>query len=168
MSLIGRLLQALAILVLAVVVVLLVYDPRLRELAVQDLSLLTQVTKSSDSSTSSSQPEKTKPGPTGEKGASSDQSSPVTTESGYTISRRCALWSAEGLDLYYSPIEPTTICVQPPGSDVQPGTQAVPGDNTQIPPNCAFAPDGRVYCLAEGQLSADTLQGLYERGQLAP
>jgi hypothetical protein len=93
------------------------------------------------------------------------ENSPTTTASGYTIAPRCALWSVEGLDLYYSPADPATICAQPPGSRVQAGSRATPG-TTKLSDNCATAPDGTVYCRVEGQLSADTLEAFYNRGEL--
>ena len=93
------------------------------------------------------------------------EDSPTVTQSGYTIFPRCALWSAEGLDLYYSPADPQTICVQPPGSSVQSGPPPTIR-TTQLPPNCAVGPDSAVYCLAGGQLAPDTLALFYNRGEL--
>ncbi len=157
MRVVTRLLQILAICVLALGAFLLAIDPRLRDLAVQDLSLLIGGEKlgegRSPADQGSSQSSKAGGG------------SPTITESGYTIAPGCALWSVEGLDLYYSPADPATVCVQPPGSPIEAGSSATPGA-TQLPPNCAVAPDLVVYCLVGGQLSADTLRALYDWGEL--
>ncbi len=166
MRMITGLLQYLAVAVLAVGAFLLVIDPRLLDLVEQDLFQLTQGTLPGGKS-ATSQPGKGGSNPTGEEGNSPDKNSPVTTESGYTISRRCVLWSVEGFDLYYSPVNPAAVCVQPPGSGTPAGSPFIPG-TTQMPPNCATAPDGKIYCLAGGELVPDTLAGLYERGELAP
>lgn len=166
MKVIIGLLQILCIAGLAVSAFLLATDPRLLNLVEQDLSQVIQGTLPGGKSTSS-QPGKSGSGPTEGEGNSSDKSAPVTTESGYTISRRCALWSVEGFDLYYSPVEPATLCAQPPGSGTKAGSLFAPG-STPISENCAFAPDGKIYCLAGGTLSTDTLGGLYARGELAP
>jgi hypothetical protein len=165
MRIITGLLQFLAVAVLAVGAFLLVIDPRLLDLVEQDLSQLTQGTLPGGKSTTS-QPGKGGSNPTGEEGNSSDKNS-ITTENGYTISRRCVLWSVEGLDLYYSPVNPAAVCVQPPGSGTLAGSPFVPGI-TQMPASCAAAPDGKIYCLAGGELTPDTLAGLYGRGELAP
>ena len=163
MRMITGLLQFLAVAVLAVGVFLLAIDPRLQDLVEQDLSQLTQGSLPGGKSSTS----KGGSNPTGGEGSPSDKNAPVTTENGYTISRRCVLWSVEGLDLYYSPVNPLAVCVQPPGSGTQAGSPFVPG-NTQMPANCATAPDGKIYCLAGGQLSPDTLASLYGQGKLAP
>ena len=93
------------------------------------------------------------------------ENSPTVTQAGYTIFPRCALYPVEGLELYYSPANPTAICVQPPDIPVQ--TTNVPTiRDTQLPPNCAVAPDSAVYCVIGGQLSADTLRALYNQGLL--
>lgn len=84
----------------------------------------------------------------------------LVTEGGYTVSPRCALWSVEGFDLYYSPTDTASVCVQPPDSPV------LPGSSSPVPPNCAVAPDSVVYCLIGGQLTADTLAAFYYRGEL--
>lgn len=157
MRIIVSLLQVLAIVVLVLATFLLVIDPRLRSLAIEDLSLLIPGAQSpkgeSTTTQGSSRPDKAGQGP------------PTVTESGYTIASGCALWSVEGFDLYYSPADPTTICVQPPGSPTQTGSPPTSG-TAQVPPNCAVAPDGVVYCLVGGQLTPDTLRVFYERGEL--
>ncbi|MBV9454892.1 MAG: hypothetical protein JOZ19_12370 [Rubrobacter sp.] len=90
---------------------------------------------------------------------------PTVTPSGYVIAPGCALWEVEGyFDLFYYPLRPTTICVQPPGSP-QAGTQ-VTSDQAPLPPNCAVSPDGVVYCIVGGILTPDTLRVFYERGEL--
>lgn len=93
------------------------------------------------------------------------ESSPTVTQSGYTIVPRCALWTAEGLDLYFSPVDPETICVEPPGSTVQAGPPLTLR-TAQLPPNCAVGPDSAVYCLTGGQLTPNTLRAFYDRGEL--
>ena len=167
MRIITGLLQVLAIVVLAIGAFLFVIDPRLLDLVEQDLSQLTQGTLPGGKS-AASQPVKDGSNPTGEGESNpSDKNSSITTENGYTISRRCVLWSVEGLDLYYSPVNPAAVCAQPPGSDTPAGSPFVPG-NMQMPANCAAAPDGKIYCLAGGELTPDILAGLYGRGELAP
>jgi hypothetical protein len=98
-------------------------------------------------------------------GTTPEESSPIVTQAGYIVAPRCALWSVEALDLYYSPADPSAICVQPPDSPVRNGSQPTPR-SAQMPLNCAVAPDSAVYCLVGGQLTADTLKTLYERGEL--
>lgn len=90
---------------------------------------------------------------------------PTVTPSGYVIAPGCALWEVEGyFDLFYYPLRPTTICVQPPGSP-QAGKQ-VTADQASLPTNCAVSPDGVVYCIVGGVLTPDTLRVFYERGEL--
>ncbi len=98
-------------------------------------------------------------------GTTPEESSPIVTQAGYIVAPRCALWSVEALDLYYSPADPSVICVQPPESPVRDGSQPTPR-SAQMPLNCAVAPDSAVYCLLGGQLTADTLKTFYERGEL--
>jgi len=156
MRTITNLLQALAVVVLVLATLLMVFDPRLRSLVVQDLSLLNPWTKSSEEGGSTTQGSS--------QSGKAKQGSPTVTETGYTIAPGCALWSVEGLDLYYSPSDPETICVQAPGNPVQAGTRLPSG--VEMPPNCDIAPDSVVYCIADGQLTADTLRAFYDRGEL--
>jgi len=98
-------------------------------------------------------------------GTTPRESSPIVTSDGYVVATRCALWSVEGFDLYYSPADPSTVCVQPPDSTVRaeaPHTSR----SAQMPLNCAVAPDSAVYCLIGGQLTRDTLKAFYDRGEL--
>ena len=157
MRIIIVLLQTLAVVVLVLGALLLVVDPRLRDLAVEDLSLLVPGTKSSEGKKSTSTKETPQPG-------KAEQGPPTITPSGYSIASGCALLSAEGLNLYYNPVDPPSICAQPPGSSVQPGTR--PSGAAQLPPNCAISPDSVTYCVVDGQLSADALQAFYDRGEL--
>ncbi|MBV9454393.1 MAG: hypothetical protein JOZ19_09785 [Rubrobacter sp.] len=159
MRIIVVLLQTLAVVVLVLGALLLLVDPRLRDLAVEDLSLLVPGTKSSSDEGKKSTP--TKETPQQDK---AEQGPPTITPSGYSIASGCALWTAEGLNLYYNPVDPTSICALPPGSSIQPGTQA--SGAVQLPPNCAISPDSVTYCVVDGQLSADTLQAFYNRGEL--
>lgn len=163
MRVITGLLQGLVVIAVALGVFLLVADPRLRDLAWEDLSALVpggaQASSESKATTTASNPG----GAT--KNSPKSESSPTVTDTGYTIASSCALWPVEGLNLYYSPADPTSICVQPPGSPTPAGDPPAPG-TAQIPPNCATAPDGTNYCLAGGELTADTLEAFYERGEL--
>jgi hypothetical protein len=102
--------------------------------------------------------------PSGSSPATSKEPPPIVTAGGYTVGARCALWSVGGFDLYYYPIDPAAVCVQPPGSSVQAGTR--PASTAEIPPNCAVAPDAVVYCIIGGRLSAETLRLFYNRGEL--
>ena len=160
MRLVTGLLRALVVAALALGVFLLATDPQLRSLAGEDLSSLISGTESSrgGSTTTASNPSSASKAPKSE-------SSPTVTASGYTIAPRCALWTVEGLDLYYSPADPATICVQPPDSPIQSGSTPASGA-AQLPPNCALAPDGVVYCVADKLLSPDTLGVFYGRGEL--
>ncbi len=103
-------------------------------------------------------------------GTAPREGSPTITRSGYVIAPRCALWSVEGLELYYSPADPSSICVQPPGSNLvrtgYPSTSSSGRQEEEMPLNCAVAPDSAVYCLVGEWLSADTLKGFYDRGEL--
>src|SRR4051794_2503376 len=116
MRIIINLLQVLAIVVLVLAIWLLVMDPRLRSLVVEDLSLLNPWPKSSEGAAG---------GPPTAQGTSQSgkakQGSPTVTASGYTIAPGCALWPVEGVNLYYSPAEPANICTQAPGSPIQAG-----------------------------------------------
>lgn len=158
MRLIVNLLQGLAIVVLVLAILLLAIDPRLRSLVVEDLSLLNPLAKSSEGTG----------GTTTAQGSSqsgkSKQGSPTVTESGYTIASGCALWPVEGLGLYYSPADTATICVQAPGSPIQAGSPLPSG--AKMPPNCDVAPDSVVYCVVDGELSAETLNAFFDRGEL--
>jgi hypothetical protein len=156
MRIIINLLQALAIVVLLLAVVLLVMDSRLRSLVVEDLSLVIPWAKSSEG-------EATPPQGSSQSGKT-EQGSPTITESGYTIASGCALWPVEGLGLYYSPSDPATVCVQAPGSPIRAGYPLPSG--AEMPLNCDVAPDSVVYCVVDGQLSADTLTAFYDRGEL--
>jgi hypothetical protein len=157
MRIIAVLLQTLAVVVLVLGALLLAVDPRLRDLVVEDLSLLVPGTKSSEGKKSTSTKDTTQQG-------KAERGPPTITPSGYSIAPGCAAWSPEGLNLYYNPIDPTSICATPPGSSVQPGTR--PSGAAQLPPNCAISPDSVTYCVVDGQLSADTLQAFYDRGEL--
>ncbi len=156
MKILTNLLQVLAIVALLLAAVLLVIDPRLRSLVVEDLSLVNPWAKSSEGEATtaqgSSQSDKAK------------QGSPTVTESDYTIASGCALWPVEGIGLYYSPSDPATVCVQGPGGPIQAG-HPLPSE-AEMPLNCDVAPDSVVYCVVDGQLSADTLTALYNRGEL--
>ena len=159
MRVIAVLLQVLAVVALTVGALLLVIDPRLLNLVEEDLSVVAHGIKSSD--------EGGAPSPKPDKPSQPDKAttgSPTVTAGGYSIAPDCALWSVEGLDLYYSPVRPTSVCVQPPGSPVQLGSQS--SGIARIPPNCAIAPDSVTYCVVDGQLAADTLQAFYSRGEL--
>ncbi len=109
-------------------------------------------------------PDSQEEGPSRSSPAASEEPPPIVTAGGYTVGARCALWSVGGFDLYYYPIDPAAVCVQPPGSSVQAGTR--PTSAAEIPPNCAVAPDAVVYCTIGGQLSAETLRLFYNRGEL--
>jgi hypothetical protein len=158
MSIVTKLLQFIAIVVLVLAMFLLVIDPRLRSLVVEDLSLLTPWAKSSEGETTT--PSTTTQG-SSKSGKAKDSK---VTENGYSISPECALWPVEGSDLYYSPVDPSIICVQAPDSPVQAGSPLPPG--AEMPPNCDVAPDSVVYCVPGGQLTADTLKAFYDRGEL--
>jgi hypothetical protein len=161
MSIVTKLLQYLAIVVLVLAILLLVIDPRLRSLVVEDLSLLTPWAKSSEGGTT---PPTTTTTTQGSSQPGKAKGSPKVTENGYTIAPECALWPVEGSDLYYSPVDPSIVCVQAPDSPVKAGASLPPG--TEMPPNCDVAPDSVVYCLTGGQLTADTLKAFYDRGEL--
>ena len=163
MRIISGLLQAIAIAVLVLGILLLVIDPRLRSLVKEDLSLLVPWAKSSEEGGATTSQQASQSQPASQPGKAK-QEPPTVTANGYTIAPGCALWSVEGLDLYYSPADPATICVQPPDSPVQAGPSIASG--AQTPPNCAVAPDSVVYCLTEGQLSADTLAAFFNQGEL--
>jgi hypothetical protein len=156
MRIVANLLQALAVVVLLLAAVLLVMDPRLRSLVVEDLSFVISWSRSSEGEATTT------------KGSSqsgrTEQGSPTITESGYTIASGCALWPVEGLGLYYSPSDPATVCVQAPGSPIRAGNPLPAG--AEMPLNCDVAPDSVVYCVVDGQLSADTLVAFYNRGEL--
>jgi hypothetical protein len=157
MRIASYLLQFLAIVVLVLAILLLVVDPRLRGLVVEDLSLFTPWAKSSEGEATTTQTQGSS-----QPGKAKDSSK--VTENGYSISPECALWPVEGTDLYYSPADPATICVQAPNSPVQAGSSLSPGE--EMPPNCDVAPDSTVYCLPGEQLTADTLRAFYDRGEL--
>ena len=159
MSILTKLLQFIAIIVLVLAMFLLVIDPRLRSLVVEDLSLLTPWAKSSEGETTTT-PSTTTQG-SSKPGKAKDSK---VTENGYRISPECALWPVEGLNLYYSPVDPSILCVQAPDSNVQAGSPLPSG--AEMPPNCDVAPDSVVYCLPEGQLTSDTLKAFYDRGEL--
>jgi hypothetical protein len=152
MRVIRGVLTAIVFVVLAMGVYLLVIDPRLRSLVEEDLSAMIPKTESP----------KAGGGPTT---APNEGRRSVVAANGSTISSECALWTVEGVDLYYSPADPATICVQTPGSSVQAGSRYSP-ETMQLPPNCSVAPDSVVYCRAEGELGADTLQAFYNSGEL--
>ena len=160
MRIIVVLLQTLAVVVLVLGALLLLVDPRLRDLAVEDLSLLVPGTQASEGKKSTP----TTPTQETPQQDKAEQGPPTITPSGYSIASGCALWTAEGLNLYYNPIDPTSMCAQPPGSSIQPGTR--PSAAAQLPPNCAISPDSVTYCVVDGELSADTLQAFYNRGEL--
>jgi hypothetical protein len=153
-----NLLQALAVVVLVLATLLMVFDPRLRDLIVEDLSLLNPWAKSSEGGVATS----TAQGSSGS--GRTKEGSPSVTEDGYTIAPGCALWSVEGLDLYYSPSDPGIICVQAPGSPIHAGSPLPSG--AKMPPNCDIAPDLVVYCVVREQLTADILRAFYDRGEL--
>ena len=158
MRTVANLLQALAVVVLVLATLLMVFEPRLRDLVVEDLSLLNPWAKSSQGGVAT-------PNGQGSSGSGkAKEGSPTVTESGYTIAPGCALWSVEGLDLYYSPSNPGIICVQTPGSPIQAGSPLPSG--AEMPPNCDVAPDSVVYCVVGEQLTADTLRAFYDRGEL--
>jgi hypothetical protein len=159
MRIIINLLQALAIVVVVLAMWLLVTDPRLRSLVVEDLSVLNPWAKSSEGAAGG-----TTTGQGSSQSGKAKQGSPTVTASGYTIAPGCALWPVEGLNLYYSPAEPANICAQAPGSPIQAGSPLPSG--AEMPPNCDVAPDSVVYCVVDGQLSADTLQAFFDRGEL--
>jgi hypothetical protein len=176
MRIIRGMLTIIGILALAVGTILLVGDPRLRDLVAEDLALplyavealLKGGSLSDSAGFAGPPPEKTgESSNAGGSTRSSPQSKapPTVTAGGYTIASGCGLWTVEGVDLYYSPTEPKTICVQPPGNPTQAGSQYTPG-STQLPPNCDVSPDSVVYCVIEGELSADTLRAFYDRGEL--
>ena len=156
MSIVTKLLQFIAIVVLVLAMFLLLIDPRLRSLVVEDLSLLTPWAKSSEGeATTTTTQGSSKPGKAKDS---------KVTENGYVIAPECALWPVEGLDLYYSPVDPSILCVQAPDSPVQAGSPLPQG--AEMPPNCDVAPDSVVYCVPGGQLTADTLKAFYDRGEL--
>ena len=160
MSIVTKLLQFIAIVVLVLAMFLLVIDPRLRSLVVEDLSLLTPWAKSSEGGTTTPSSPSTTQG-SSKSGKAKDAK---VTENGYIIAPECALWPVEGLDLYYSPVDPSILCVQAPDSSVQAGSPLPPG--AEMPPNCDAAPDSVVYCVSGGQLTSDTLKAFYDRGEL--
>jgi hypothetical protein len=67
-----------------------------------------------------------------------------------------------GYYLYYSPTEPNYFCVH---RDMQ-SPRPIVGGGAQVPSTCALAPDQRLYCSAQGELTAATLQELYAQGRL--
>jgi len=158
MRTVANLLQALSVVVLILAALLMVFDPRLRNLVVEDLSLLNPWAKSSEGEGTTSTARGSSQSDTAKQGA------PTVTEGGYAIAAGCALWSVEGRDLYYSPSDPEIICVQAPGSLIQVGSPLLAG--AEMPPNCDVAPDLVVYCVAGEQLTADTLRAFYDRGEL--
>jgi hypothetical protein len=160
MRIITSLLKALAIAVLVLGAFLLVADPRLQDFAVQELSVLVPSTKLSEGESTTTAQESSQSDHSDE----TEQGSPTVTASGYTIAPGCALWPVEGLNFYYSPAEPANICAQAPGSPIQAGSPLPSG--AEMPPNCDVAPDSVVYCVVDGQLSADTLQAFFDRGEL--
>jgi hypothetical protein len=94
------------------------------------------------------------------------ESTPIVTQGGFTIIPGCALWTVDGYELYYSPVDPTTICVQPPSRPFQAGSTPPTSRTAQVPPNCAFAPDSTLYCFVGGQLTTALITGLYDQGKL--
>ena len=163
MRILTNLIQAIAIVVLIAAALLLVIDPRLRSLVAEDLALINPLGKSSqgEATTTQSPPPSSKGKETPKE---SPKGPPKVTDNGYAIAPQCALWPVEGIDLYYSPADPTTICVQAPGSAVEAGSPLPSG--AEMPPNCDTAPDGVVYCIAGERLTADTLRGFFDRGEL--
>ncbi len=95
-----------------------------------------------------------------------ESSTPITTYiEGITfvIEEDCASVEVEeGYYLYYSPVDPNYFCVH---RDTQPPSP-IPGGGAQVPFTCALAPDERFYCSDQGQLTAATLQELYDQGKL--
>lgn len=158
MRIIRSTLTVLAFVVVVLGAYLLAIDPRLLALVKEDLSALVPITKSSEEGNKAPT---TSPNPNNQR----SKGPPTVTPGGFAIASGCAQWTAEGLNLYYDPVDPSSICVQPPGSPVQAGAEFTSGV-TQLPANCAVGPDSVVYCLVGGELSADTLQAFYNRGEL--
>ena len=81
----------------------------------------------------------------------------------YITEESCASVEVEeGYYLYYSPTESNYFCVHPATQSPYP----IVGGGAQVPSTCAFAPDQRLYCSAQGELTAATLQELYAQGRL--
>jgi hypothetical protein len=81
----------------------------------------------------------------------------------YVTEEGCAsVEVGEGYYLYYSPTEPYYFCVHPVTQSPWP----IVGGDAQIPSTRAVAPDQRLYCSAQGELTAATLQELYAQGRL--
>lgn len=158
MRIVSGLLQALAAIVLVAAVLLLVFDPRIRDLVVEDASALNplaQISGGGESTVAAQGPSQFGKGKQGQ---------PSYTESGHAVASGCALWTVEGLDLYYSPVDPSTICVQAPGNPTEAGTRLPLG--AEAPPNCDVSPDSVVYCIVGDRLTAETLKAFFDRGEL--
>jgi hypothetical protein len=95
-----------------------------------------------------------------------ESSAPTTTDTGwgaYVTEEGCtSVEVEEGYYLYYSPTEPNYFCVHPATQSPWP----IVGGGAQMPSTCAYAPDQRFYCSAQGELTAATLQELYTQGRL--
>jgi hypothetical protein len=90
---------------------------------------------------------------------------PTTTDMGlaYVTEESCASVEVEeGYYLYYSPTAPNYFCVHPETQSPWP----IVGGGAQIPSTCALGPDQWLYCSAQGELTAATLQELYAQGRL--
>lgn len=87
---------------------------------------------------------------------------------GHVVEDGCKKFvTPKGTYLYYSPTDPSSFfCTHPSGQSPRP----IPGGGTQMPPTCAAAPDGTIYCVAElgaGEtLRASALGNLYFGGLL--
>lgn len=81
----------------------------------------------------------------------------------YVTEESCASVEVEeGYYLYYSPTEPYYFCVHPVTQSPWP----IVGGGAQIPSTCALGPDQWLYCSAQGELTAASLQELYAQGRL--
>lgn len=83
---------------------------------------------------------------------------------GYQTSAECVSTSVADSTLYYDPDNPSRICIAPPGYEEEPEASS---GGVQIPPNCAVAPDGAIYCTTGEEFNLD-LGDLYRRGELPP
>jgi hypothetical protein len=91
---------------------------------------------------------------------------PTTTDTGLAYVTEESCTSVEvgvGYYLYYSPTDPNYFCVHPATQSPYP----IVGGGAQVPSTCAYAPDQRFYCSAQGELTAATLQELYTQGRLS-
>lgn len=94
------------------------------------------------------------------------ESALATPRYGFKLSSGCLFTPIDDTGLYFDPENRQRLCVLPPESEIEPGTEPTPGEGAQIPLNCAVAPDQNIYCSPGWPLDATFLNTLYERGEL--